>query len=343
MKEPAISVIMAVYNGEEYLHETMNSIICQTFDDWELVVVDDCSKDSTPAILEEYAGRDSRIRILKNAENKRLQYSLNRAVSEARGKYMLRIDADDVCRADRFEKQFKFMGKHPELAMSACKFFLYIDGKIVPGPMTQRSDKDAVSALLLFFNPICHPCVIMKSDIAKEMMYDEHFTCSEDLELWTRMVSQNHRIALQKERLVLYRRHPGQITANSFEKQCEQYKIIIERFYEYNLLRMTKEQIEFQTNGVYFRDKADVQKLSEWLYAVRSANKNEKRFKASAVNYAAFELLMEYKRKGFDVTKEFLKLGIPFLCRELPARAVRRIENRLSRSKAISMFKVEKT
>ena len=119
MKEPTISVVMAVYNGEEYLHETMNSIIRQTFDDWELVVVDDCSKDSTPAILAEYAERDSRIRILKNTENKRLQYSLNRAVSEVHGKYILRIDADDVCRVDRFAKQFKFMERHPELAASA--------------------------------------------------------------------------------------------------------------------------------------------------------------------------------------------------------------------------------
>ena len=204
--------------------------------------------------------------------------------------------------------------------------------------MTKRLDEATVSALLLFFNPICHPCVIMKSDIAKKMMYDECFTCSEYLELWTRMISQNQRIALQKERFVLYRRHSKQITANSFEKQCEQYRIIIERFYKHNLFQMTKEQIEFQTNGVYFRDKADVQKLSEWLSVVRDANKKKKRFKVSAVNYAAFELLMEYRREGFDVTKEFLKLGIPFLCRELSARAVRRVGDLLSRAKVISLF-----
>ena len=85
LQEPLISIVLPVYNGEKYLRESIDSILAQTMRDWELIVVDDCSKDATPAILAEYAARDRRIRVLRNEENQRLPRSLNIGFAETRG------------------------------------------------------------------------------------------------------------------------------------------------------------------------------------------------------------------------------------------------------------------
>lgn len=177
MKRPEISVIMAVYNGQEFLKETMDSILKQTFKNFELIVIDDCSTDNSLEILQDYAKNDARIKILHNQQNMRLQASLNRGIDECCGEFILRMDADDVCRIDRFEKQYKFMKSNPELSMSACKFYLYVDGEVLPNPMIQRLDSNSNNARFLFSNPICHPCVIMKTQVAKEMKYKTEFTC----------------------------------------------------------------------------------------------------------------------------------------------------------------------
>ena len=94
---------MSVYNGEEYLKEAIESVIKQSFEDWELIVINDCSTDSTGMILSEFARRDERIRIYTNEINLKLPSSLNKAISFCKGKYIARMDADDICLPDRFD------------------------------------------------------------------------------------------------------------------------------------------------------------------------------------------------------------------------------------------------
>ena len=121
-KAPKISVIMSVYNGEDYLAETLDSICNQSFTDWELVAINDCSTDTTLSILEKYASVDERIKIHTNEVNLRLPASLNKGLALAQGKYIARMDADDICLPDRFKKQFEFMETHPDVALSSCRF-----------------------------------------------------------------------------------------------------------------------------------------------------------------------------------------------------------------------------
>lgn len=143
MNKPFVSVLISVYNGEEFLQEAMDSVISQTFSDWECIVIDDCSDDRTAGILKEYAKRDKRIRFYRNEVNKRLPGSLNRALELARGYYVIRMDADDVCRRDRFEKQIGFMEKHPELSMSCCKIAVLRGKAWGLEAETRRDDADA--------------------------------------------------------------------------------------------------------------------------------------------------------------------------------------------------------
>src|SRR5687768_10604451 len=111
---PSISVLMSVYNGARYLSQSIESILAQTFSDFEFIIIDDCSSDSTPQILNEYARQDSRIRIIRNSENKGLTASLNIGLTQAQGRYIARQDADDISLPQRFEKQIHYLEAHPE-------------------------------------------------------------------------------------------------------------------------------------------------------------------------------------------------------------------------------------
>src|ERR1039458_5312287 len=112
---PAVSVIMPVYNGEKFLRTAVDSVLWQTFEDWELVVVDDASTDSTPDILADY--RDPRIRVLRNETNRKPAACANRGLAGASGRYIARLDADDVWLPDRLAVQLRYLEAHPEVTL----------------------------------------------------------------------------------------------------------------------------------------------------------------------------------------------------------------------------------
>ena len=118
-----ISVVMAVYNGEKYLKEAIDSILSQTYKNFEFIVIDDCSSDNTPIILKSYT--DARIQVVRNEQNLRLPTSLNKGFKIARGKYIARMDADDIAMPDRFEKQVKYLEAHQEVAVIGGSFQVF--------------------------------------------------------------------------------------------------------------------------------------------------------------------------------------------------------------------------
>ena len=186
--KPAISLIMSVYNGEDYLAETIESVLNQSFENWEFIIINDCSTDTTSRILEEYALKDSRIKVHTNEVNLRLPSSLNKALSLSCGKYIARMDADDICMPDRLEKQYRFMEANQDIALSSCKFLTLKNGVYSSGGCGGRNDSEAIKAMLLVTNPILHPGIIAKAEIIKDLQYDKNFTCTEDMELWTRFI-----------------------------------------------------------------------------------------------------------------------------------------------------------
>ena len=113
---------MAVYNGERYLKETIISIQNQTFSDFEFIIIDDASTDRTAKILNGFARYDKRIRILKNKVNIKLPASLNRGLQECSAEWVARVDADDVYREDRFEKQLNYVKNYPEVGVLSCSY-----------------------------------------------------------------------------------------------------------------------------------------------------------------------------------------------------------------------------
>src|SRR3989344_5781814 len=112
-----ISVLMPAYNARKYIGEAIESILNQTFKDFEFIIINDCSTDKTKKIIEEYANKDARIKLINNATNLGLTKSLNIGLKEARGEYVARLDADDVALPERLEKQYEFMEKNKETTL----------------------------------------------------------------------------------------------------------------------------------------------------------------------------------------------------------------------------------
>ena len=323
---PKISLIMSVYNGEDYLAETVESVLCQTFTEWEFIIINDCSTDNTSKILAEYASKDARVKVHTNKTNLRLPSSLNKALSLAEGKYIARMDADDICMPDRLQKQYDFMEANPNVDLSSCRFLTLKNGVYSSGGCGGKGDSESIKALLLVTNPILHPGIIAKADVIKELGYDKNFTCTEDMELWTRFVLNNKRVEILSEYLMIYRLHDKQITETTLDKQKNEV-IKIQKTYLSQLLKpMTEEQEEFYINGIYFRKNINVSKFIEFYRWAKSVNNKTNNFDKYALKYAFFEILAEYKRKGIsktDLIKGMLSFGVLFLIKELLARKKR--------------------
>ena len=323
---PKISLIMSVYNGEDYLRDAIESVLNQTFKDFELIVINDCSTDNTYEILNRFAELDKRVKVHTNEVNLRLPSSLNKAISYAQGKYIARMDADDICLPERLEKQYNFMENNPSVALSSCRFMTLKNGVISSGGCGGKSDNESIKALLLVTNPILHPGIIAKADAIRSLGYDKNFTCTEDMELWTRFVMAGYDIEIMPEYLMIYRLHDKQITETTLEKQHKEVIAIQKNYYGALLETMNSEQEEFYIRGIYFRENTDINKFCEFYKWLKAVNRKTKAFSKDALNYAMFEILAEYKRKGISKTKlikAMLLFGIPYLASEIPGRKKR--------------------
>ena len=319
--KPDISVIMSVYNGEAYLAQAIESVRNQTFQNWELIVIDDCSTDSTGAILAGFAAEDERIKVHPNEVNLKLPTSLNKAISLCSGKYIARMDADDICLPDRLEKQYRFMEENRNVALSSCRFMTVKNGVYASGGAGGRCDFEALKAMLLVSNPILHPGVIARAEVMKKFNYDTTLTCTEDLDLWTRLAAEHQQIQILPECLLIYRLHDKQITSTTLERQHTEVLGIQNKFYATLLRTMDEDMQQFYISGIYFKEKADIRRFlayAKWLRKVTA-----KHFDRDAVTYALFETLAEYKRRGVpraDILKAALTFSPLFLGKELIRR-----------------------
>jgi hypothetical protein len=219
--QPQINVVMSVYNGEKYLREAVDSILAQTFRDFEFIIIDDGSTDGTPAILESYD--DSRIGLVHNQENIGLTRSLNKGLALAQGKYVARMDADDVAMPHRFEKQVAFLEKYPGIGIlgSSCQM-IDTNGREQGLYQVPTSDLQ-IRWTSLLANPFWHPTVMMRRDVLIQngLSYDEAFRTTQDYDLWMRMLKYT-RGANLGEPLIRYRLYQG-ITSTHRETQLENH------------------------------------------------------------------------------------------------------------------------
>jgi glycosyltransferase involved in cell wall biosynthesis len=205
VSKPLVSVIMPVYNAEKYLKEAILSIINQTFSNFELIVVDDCSKDNSSKIINELASKDKRIITLTNSQNLKLSKTLNRAIEVASGKYLARMDADDISVSTRIEKQVELMEKESDVVLVGCDVEIIDESNNTIGYRRYYELDEQIRKWLFFFSPFCHPAVmIRRSAIEKIGGYDDNFNPAEDYELYFRLGTLG-KFRNLKEQLFCYR------------------------------------------------------------------------------------------------------------------------------------------
>ncbi len=214
---PRISVLMSVYNGERYLRAAVDSILAQTFGDFECIIVDDGSTDSTPAVLGGF--KDQRLRVIRNDSNLGLTRSLNRGMEVARSPLIARMDSDDICHPCRLETQWNHMGRHPELGVLGTAYHnIGRDGR--PFLKTSFSGEHGfLMWYLMFQNPIAHPTVLMRTELVREAGgYRAEMRFAQDLDLWLRLGTRT-RLSNLSEPLLQLRHHAHSITSLHLHEQ----------------------------------------------------------------------------------------------------------------------------
>jgi len=224
MIEPKINVIMSVYNGERYLRRAVESILGQTFADFEFIIVNDGSTDNSLEIIQSYD--DERIKIINMKQNIGLTKSLNKALKLARGEYIARQDADDECHPERLEKQIKFLEEHPEVGLvGIVGLCMDEDGEIIGRFPPITSDK-ILRKILRFGNPFIHGSVMFRRNCIERCgFYREYLQNSQDYDLWLR-ISEHYKIANLPEPLYKWRWSREGISFGQTEIQEKTRKII---------------------------------------------------------------------------------------------------------------------
>lgn len=228
--KPKISVLMAVFNGERYLIEAIDSILGQTFTDFEFIIIDDCSTDNTSIILKSY--QDDRIKVFRNEKNIGLTKSLNFGLTVTKGEYIARQDADDVSHPERLQLQFDFLCHNKDVVLLGTQARSINEfGSLSYFPDVKPLSYEAVKYQLFFGNPFIHSTVMFRADIIKSVFggYNESFRLSQDIELWSRII---HKYKCMNLRTVCldFRQNP-----NSVSKFNESNKAIYEENFNNNV------------------------------------------------------------------------------------------------------------
>jgi len=187
---PLVSVVMPVYNGEPFVEEAILSILNQSYEDFELLIIDDGSWDSSLELITKYEKLDSRVHSISHTTNQGLVAALNSGLAQARGKYLARMDQDDISLKDRFIKQVQHLEARPEIGIAGCRV-RHIDGSgnFLNTPR-MHLDKLSIRWQILFHNPFYHSAVMLRKRELDQigLRYDPNFENGEDYDLWSRLL-----------------------------------------------------------------------------------------------------------------------------------------------------------
>lgn len=211
--QPTVSIVMPVYNTAPFLRQAIDSILQQTFDDFEFIIISDGSTDGSDEIVKSYT--DNRIKYERNDMNTGLVNTLNKGVKFANGKYIARMDGDDIALPQRLEKQYNYMRAHPEVDLLATVVQLIDEKGTDIGFWTE--DKNHVSAeqiqkFMPVNNCIAHPTVMAKGEVFRQYAYDADQKQAEDYDLWLRMLADRRQFHKLEDITVLHRILPKSFT-----------------------------------------------------------------------------------------------------------------------------------
>ncbi|MBE7702738.1 MAG: glycosyltransferase family 2 protein [Cyanobacteria bacterium SIG28] len=304
--KPLISVVLPTYNGSEFISQAINSIINQTYTNWELIIVNDCSTDNTAEIIQTFAQKDSRIRVLTNEVNKKLPASLNVGFKQAQGEYYTWTSDDNEYYPQAFEKMVDFLQNNDDYGMvhAICRVEGCVEkccwGYIATTPIT-----------LLEF-PTVAACFLYKASIAKSVgNYDESCFYMEDHDFWLRFLL-NAPIGIIPEELYMYRRHEASLTVKSGDIAAKKRLLLTLKYlpsykenfpqsedmlnYKYGLLEVinNEDDINYEILKKQFSTKTVYKQLKQ-IYKLKKSNWQLKRIKSLGFIYFLKAVELKYK------------------------------------------------
>jgi glycosyltransferase involved in cell wall biosynthesis len=286
VENPKVTVLMPVYNSENYLREAIECILNQTFTDFEFLIMNDGSTDNSAQIIESY--KDPRITPVQNEKNLGLIATLNKGLKLCKGEYIARIDSDDISPVDRLEKQVKFLNSHPE--MGACsghiRTFGARDGEIWNYP----TECDLTKASLIFYPSMVHGNVLIRKEsfIKAGFYFDPEYIHAEDYELWTRF-AEHFDMYMFKDIFLYQRLHDTQVSSLYTEDQRLSSGKIRTNLIKKIGIDPTEEEIILHNqicNWDFERSREFIKKAENWMLKLINANKNSKYFPELAFSRA---------------------------------------------------------
>jgi glycosyltransferase involved in cell wall biosynthesis len=323
MDKPKITVLMSVYNGEKHLKESIDSILNQTFEDFEFLIITDPSTDKSIEIIKSYT--DKRIKLVQNEQKQGLVNSLNIGLDIANGKYIARMDCDDISLPQRLQKQFDFMETHPDIGICGSLVQPFGAGNHIIWRTPEHHDQ--IVSKMIFASSLFHPTVMIRKSSINGLYYDPECTEAEDYEFWARIADKIEFANIQ-EILVKYRVHEEQKSSANLEKMVSFAKNTRLTGLKKLGLNPTEEELNFHQSlsiGKVEPVKDFVNKAESWFLKLKEVNNQNKSLPEPAFSYVIAE-------QWFLVCIKTSKLGI-WSCRKFFTSSLSRKNNLSLKSK----------
>lgn len=271
---PKVTVLMPVYNGQQYLKEAIESILNQEFTDFEFLIINDGSTDESAGMIASYT--DPRIRVINNEKNIGLVNTLNKALELCKGEYIVRMDCDDISLKDRLKVQVAFMDKNKNIGASGSSYYLFRNNKknILHLPLTEKE----IECYFAFNCPIAHPSAIIRRSVIQDnnIHYSSEYMHAEDYSFWTQIAIYSS-LANIAEPLLIYRVHDNQITGNTNFTTRKNKSLEALRNQHVKKLNITPSSEETAThaivsNGIAPKNTEQLQSAEKWLKKLIVAN-----------------------------------------------------------------------
>ncbi|MCL2027007.1 MAG: glycosyltransferase [Bacteroidales bacterium] len=270
---------MPVFNGERYLKAAIDSILNQTFQDLELIIIDDGSTDSTEQIISAY--NDPRIKYYKNPENIGIVASLNKGIDLCTGEFIARMDADDISLPERLQKQWDFLNANPEFAMVGGNIEEITDDDQHIRWVNRPCPAHLLKTQLFFRNTFVHPIVLIRKNVLEEFRYNANYIYAEDYFLWSQ-IAFKYPVTNLPETLMKYRKHQQSVSVQHKQQQVDTVK----KIHAYHFQKLSIVPTSYESNlhynllcdpaGILIFSKKERKNVTAWVNRVLKQNESLK-------------------------------------------------------------------